>query len=148
MRRICSRLSRKRSRLRWRAGPALFTSHCRWTCSAPRGSRRRSAPGSRRKRLAERLSQGTGPRKLFVPLKGISMIAKQGQVFHDPEADAALIEAIKAHLSDEVELLEYDTDINDPVFAEALVNGLLEAIAEKAITGKAITGKEGEKHGR
>ncbi|MGO4834176.1 Tm-1-like ATP-binding domain-containing protein, partial [Rhizobiaceae sp. 2RAB30] len=90
------------------------------------------------KRLAERLSQGTGPRKLFVPLKGISMIAKQGQVFHDPEADAALIKAIKAHLSDKVELVEYDTDINDPAFAEALVNGLLEAITEK----------EGEKHGR
>lgn len=91
------------------------------------------------RRLAQRVSQGSGPRKVLIPLRGISLIAREGQVFHDPDADAALIKGLKANLSSEVELLEYDTDINDPAFAAALVDALIEAIAAKA--------KEGEKRG-
>ncbi|MCG8272709.1 Tm-1-like ATP-binding domain-containing protein [Aquamicrobium sp. NLF2-7] len=83
------------------------------------------------KRLAERLSAGSGLRKLFIPLRGVSLIATEGQVFHDPDADKALIEAIKAHLSDAVELHEVDTDINDPAFAAALVDALVDAMSNE-----------------
>ncbi|MHB2266455.1 Tm-1-like ATP-binding domain-containing protein [Aliihoeflea sp. PC F10.4] len=83
------------------------------------------------KRLAERLSAGSGSRKLLIPLRGISLIATEGQVFHDPEADNALIAAIKAHLSDAVELHEIDTDINDPAFARALVDKLVDAMSNE-----------------
>lgn len=88
------------------------------------------------KRLAERLSAGNGPRKLFIPLRGISLIATEGQVFHDPEADKALIDGIKAHLSDGVELRELDTDINDSAFASAMVDALVEALADQKYGAK------------
>jgi uncharacterized protein (UPF0261 family) len=75
--------------------------------------------------VAERLNRAKGPVTLFVPLKGVSMIAVDGQPFHDPEADAALFTAIREHLDqDVVELRELDTDINDPGFAAAMVEDL------------------------
>ena len=35
------------------------------------------------------------PTALFVPLRGVSLIDADGQPFHDPEADAALFEALR-----------------------------------------------------
>jgi uncharacterized protein (UPF0261 family) len=84
------------------------------------------------RRLGQRLSDGRGPRTVLVPLKGISLIAREGQVFYDPEADEALLSALKANLSEDIELREYDMDINDPAFAQALVDALLEVIAKGA----------------
>ena len=41
------------------------------------------------RQIGRKLSSATGPVALYIPLRGISMIAVEGQVFHDPEADAA-----------------------------------------------------------
>ena len=76
--------------------------------------------------LAEKLNRATGPVSLFVPLRGGSSYATSGGVFHDPEADAALVESIRTHLDPHVEMVEMDTDINDPVFAEAMARRLHE----------------------
>jgi uncharacterized protein (UPF0261 family) len=76
--------------------------------------------------LAEKLNRATGPVSLFVPLRGCSAYGTEGAVFHDPEADAALVESIRTHLDPQVELVEMDTDINDPVFAEAMARRLHE----------------------
>ena len=76
--------------------------------------------------LAEKLNRATGPVSLFVPLRGSSSYAVEGAVFHDPDADAALVGSIRAHLDPKVELVEMDTDINDPVFAEAMARRLHE----------------------
>ena len=76
--------------------------------------------------LAEKLNRATGPVSLFVPLRGGSSYAINGAVFHDPEADAALVESIRTHLDPTVELVEMDTDINDPAFAEAMARCLHE----------------------
>lgn len=74
--------------------------------------------------IGEKLSAAKGPTALFVPLRGISMIASEGKPFYDPEADAALIGALKAHLGPNVELHELDMEINDPRFAEAMAERL------------------------
>jgi uncharacterized protein (UPF0261 family) len=71
--------------------------------------------------VARKLSAATGPVALFVPLGGISMIATPGGPFHDAEADDALFSAVRAHTGPNVELIEMETDINDPAFAEAMV---------------------------
>jgi uncharacterized protein (UPF0261 family) len=62
--------------------------------------------------IARKLNAATGPTALFVPLKGVSMIAVEGQVFHDPAADEALFSALREHLDPKVEAhwLELDTD--------------------------------------
>jgi uncharacterized protein (UPF0261 family) len=70
------------------------------------------------------LSAATGPVALFVPLRGVSMIDAEGQPFHDPEADAALFEALRAGLGGNVELVELDCNINDEAFAVAMAEKL------------------------
>jgi uncharacterized protein (UPF0261 family) len=74
------------------------------------------------KRLALKINQARGPVTLFIPLRGVSSIAVSGQVFHDPEADAALINALREHIGDWVDVREFDTDINDPAFAVAMAD--------------------------
>ena len=76
------------------------------------------------KRLAQKLNQARGPVTLFLPLRGISSIATAGQVFHDPDADAALIGAIRETISSHVTVREIDTDINDPAVATAMADAL------------------------
>jgi uncharacterized protein (UPF0261 family) len=70
--------------------------------------------------IAEKLNAATGPTALALPLKGVSMIGVEGEDFHDPEADAALFDALRDGIDDDVELLEFETDINDDEFAEAI----------------------------
>lgn len=79
------------------------------------------------KRLAEKLNRSRGPVTLFIPVKGVSLIAVEGQVFYDPEADAALFDAIRQHIGDHVEVREIDTDVNDPAFATAMADALHES---------------------
>ena len=74
--------------------------------------------------VADKLNRALGPVSLFVPLRGGSSYAVAGAVFHDPEADAALVESLRTHLGPSVELVEMDTDINDPAFAEAMAHRL------------------------
>lgn len=74
--------------------------------------------------VAEKLTAARGPTALFVPLRGVSMIAVEGKPFYDPAADAALIRGLKEHLGPNVELHELDMEINDPRFAEAMAERL------------------------
>ena len=84
------------------------------------------------RRIGRKLSRATGPTALFVPLKGVSMIAVEGQPFHDTEADAALLAGLHETLGDAVEVHEVETDINDPAFATAMADRLHAAIQEGA----------------
>jgi uncharacterized protein (UPF0261 family) len=82
-------------------------------------------------RIAAKLNRATGPTVLYVPLRGVSMIAVEGQVFHDPEADEALFQSLRDHVDPaKVELHELDLDVNDPEFALAMANRLHELIQE------------------
>ena len=78
------------------------------------------------RRIARKLNAATGPLTLFVPLRGVSMIAVEGQVFHDPEADEALLAALREGLDPSVDVRELDLDINDPDFAAAMADRLHE----------------------
>jgi uncharacterized protein (UPF0261 family) len=77
------------------------------------------------RRIAAKLVRAGGPVSLFVPLRGVSMIDAEGQPFHDPEADAALFEALREGLGgSQVELIELDHNINDEEFAIAMADKL------------------------
>jgi uncharacterized protein (UPF0261 family) len=78
------------------------------------------------RRIGRKLSRATGPVTLFVPLRGVSLIAVEGQPFHDPEADQALFDGLRETLDPSVDVREVDTDINDPAFAHAMVDTLHE----------------------
>jgi uncharacterized protein (UPF0261 family) len=72
-------------------------------------------------RIAETLSRARGPTVVLIPGRGVSALDAPGQPFHDPQADAALFQAIAKGLATHphVELLVRDEHINDPAFAEA-----------------------------
>jgi uncharacterized protein (UPF0261 family) len=74
--------------------------------------------------IAERLNACAGEVRFLLPLAGISAIDAPGMPFHDPEADTALFEAIRATLktTPRRRLIEIDANINDPSFATALVD--------------------------
>lgn len=78
------------------------------------------------RRIAGKLNDARSPLTIFVPLEGVSLIDTAGQVFHDAAADAALFEALRENLDDDVKVRELDTDINDPAFARAMVERLHE----------------------
>lgn len=89
------------------------------------------------RQIARKLNQATGPVTLFVPLKGVSMIATEGGPFYDKAADQALIESLRAGLDgSKVQLVELDMDINDPRFAHAMVEQLNRAIQETETADK------------
>jgi uncharacterized protein (UPF0261 family) len=84
--------------------------------------------------LANKLNQAKGPVALFIPLRGVSMIATEGGVFYDPEADRQLIEQMKSGLQSHVEVHELDMDINDPRFAQAMAQRLDELLHSQKLT--------------
>ena len=84
------------------------------------------------RRIATKLSAASGPVALFVPLRGVSMIDAEGGPFWDPDADAALFEALRSGLDRRVELHELDLHVNDPEFATAMVEKLDDYMKEEA----------------
>jgi uncharacterized protein (UPF0261 family) len=81
------------------------------------------------RRIARKLNAAESPTVLFIPLNGISAIDVAGQPFHDPEADAALIGALREGIDRErVEVHEIEADVNDPAFATAMADRLHELI--------------------
>ena len=82
------------------------------------------------RRLAEKANLSTGPVTLLFPRRAISIISAKGQPFHDPAADAALLESIHDNLREGIKLIEMDCAINDPEFAEACAQQLLESLKQ------------------
>jgi uncharacterized protein (UPF0261 family) len=78
--------------------------------------------------IAEKLNAATGPTALALPLGGLSLLDAEGEDFRDPEADAALFDALGEHLDDDVELIEREENINDDSFALAIARRLEEFV--------------------
>ena len=81
--------------------------------------------------IARKLSAATGPVAVLLPNRGVSAIDQLGQPFNDPVARRALHDAILAGLSAE-RVTELDLHINDPEFAAAAAQKLLDLIAANA----------------
>lgn len=81
------------------------------------------------RRIAEKLNEAAGPTVLMLPLKGVSMIDKEGEPFYDPVANQALFEALRNHTKPSVRRVELDLHINDPAFADAVAKELLKIIS-------------------
>ncbi|GAB3398743.1 Tm-1-like ATP-binding domain-containing protein [Humibacter soli] len=82
--------------------------------------------------VAAKAKAATGPTTVFLPLGGISAIAVDGGPFYDAEADRRLFDAIRSGLADSpVSLVEVDTDVNDPAFADTVVDALHAAITTR-----------------
>jgi uncharacterized protein (UPF0261 family) len=78
--------------------------------------------------IVTRVNRMPGPVRFLLPLKGVSAIDAEGQPFHDPQADAALFDAIRRgwEKAKNRKLIELDLNINDPAFAAAAVKAFKE----------------------
>ena len=75
--------------------------------------------------IAHKLSAAKGPVAILLPARGVSAIDKEGQPFDDPAARKALHDAIRFGVHG-ISVTELDLHINDPEFADAAANKLLE----------------------
>src|SRR5437867_10237148 len=81
--------------------------------------------------IAEKINGSTGPVTVLIPLRAISVISAPGQKFHDPAADKALFDSLKAGLRKDIAIVEMDCAINDAVFAGRCAQELLKNIAAR-----------------
>jgi uncharacterized protein (UPF0261 family) len=78
--------------------------------------------------MAGRLNASRGPVVVLVPELGWSEVGSPGGVLHDPQANAALVEALRGLLEPCIRLRELDMAINDPAFADLAASTVLELL--------------------
>ena len=95
------------------------------------------------RRIAEKVNASAGPATVIIPLKGFSGLDRVGGKqkstldgngagdWHDPEANRALVHSLRRYLNTtRVGLIEMDSHINDPEFAQRAVSCLEEMMNE------------------
>ena len=90
--------------------------------------------------LAAKVNASHGPVTVLLPRRGLSVIGAAGGPFHDPIADGALFAAIETGLRPGVACVSLDYQINDPAFARACVEALLDTIRRARPAGLAAGG--------
>jgi uncharacterized protein (UPF0261 family) len=81
--------------------------------------------------LAEKINRYAAPVTVLLPLRAISVISAPGQPFHSPEADTALFTSLKKSLRPDIPVIERETEINDPAFAHACAEALLQHLGAR-----------------
>jgi uncharacterized protein (UPF0261 family) len=81
--------------------------------------------------VGRRLQHTQGDAVFLIPTGGYDSYAVRGQGFHDPEADAAFVAALKAHAPSCVRIIERETHIEDPAFAAEAAKTLISLIASR-----------------
>jgi uncharacterized protein (UPF0261 family) len=78
--------------------------------------------------IGNKLNACEGEVRFLIPERGVSMIDAPGKPFHDPQADAALFEALEATVrqTGRRKLVRLPYNVNDPEFALALVTSFRE----------------------
>ena len=79
--------------------------------------------------FARKANESTGPVAFLLPLKGVSILDGDGELFCDREADAAMFGALKDRLRKGIPVHEMDANINDPAFSARAAELMLELIA-------------------
>lgn len=79
--------------------------------------------------MAGKLNRATAFTEVLVPRRGFSQMSVEGAPFYDPDADDALIGALRKHLDPRIPLRVLDVTINDPSFALEITNTLSRALS-------------------
>jgi len=77
--------------------------------------------------IGRNVAASIGPAVIMLPLQGVSAIDKDGEPFNDLESRDALFDAIRANRGTS-QLVELENHINDPDFALAAANRLVDLI--------------------
>ena len=73
--------------------------------------------------IGSKLNEMTGPVRFFLPEGGVSLLDAPGMAFHDPDANAALFQALEDSVqqTSNRQLIRVPQNINDPDFADLIV---------------------------
>jgi uncharacterized protein (UPF0261 family) len=88
--------------------------------------------------IADTANRCAGPAVVLLPLRGVSMLDSQGEPFWDEAADQACFDAIRAHLNTPIPLIEVDSNINDPIFADRATEVFLELCGQPGLTASHV----------
>jgi uncharacterized protein (UPF0261 family) len=80
---------------------------------------------------AEKLNKAVGPTKFLIPKRGWISIEKEGGNFYDPEHTRTFVDKLKEKLKPEIEVREVDANVDDPIFAQAIVSAFEEVMRLK-----------------
>jgi uncharacterized protein (UPF0261 family) len=80
--------------------------------------------------IAAKVNRGASPLTILIPERGVSMLDAPGQAFYDPQADAALFDELERAVQPASfrRVRRLPLHINDPAFADALVEAFLEQL--------------------
>lgn len=81
--------------------------------------------------FAEKANASLRPVSFLIPTRGFSILGGDGERFCDPAADQAFTDSLKASLEDRHRVVEIETNINSPAFAEKAVEMLLEMMSSQ-----------------
>ncbi|HSG72547.1 MAG TPA: Tm-1-like ATP-binding domain-containing protein, partial [Planctomycetaceae bacterium] len=79
--------------------------------------------------FAEKANASLRPVSFLIPTRGFSILGGDGERFCDRAADQAFTDSLKASLEDRHRVVEMETNINSPAFAEKAVEMLLEMMS-------------------
>jgi uncharacterized protein (UPF0261 family) len=82
------------------------------------------------RRVVAKLNTATGPVAVVVPLGGGSIMDIEGGEFWDPETNAQGRAIMREELRDDIRYREVDAHINDPAFAEIVLDEMLNLIEQ------------------
>lgn len=88
--------------------------------------------------VGSKLAPGGTRTRVVIPLRGFSSYDQAGGPFADPDADQAFIEGLRAAMRDDIAIVELDQHINDPSFADAVVEAFVrlnESTSHRAVRG-------------
>jgi uncharacterized protein (UPF0261 family) len=80
--------------------------------------------------FAEKLNLSRGPVKFVIPLRGWSSVDSPGNPTYDPEEDQIFTAELRKTLKKEIPLVEVDANMEDPVFAKAVIKIALDMFKE------------------
>ncbi|MCP4386288.1 MAG: hypothetical protein GY798_33580 [Hyphomicrobiales bacterium] len=85
--------------------------------------------------VARRLQSAKDDTVFLIPKGGYDSYAVSGEAFHDPEADAGFVVALRDGVPASIRIVERDYHINDPAFASEAAETLICLMQARAAAG-------------
>lgn len=84
--------------------------------------------------VAEKLNRHPSKKlvKFLIPAKGFSSLSVEGGALYEPDTDKAFVSELRKNLDPEIQVIEVDTHINTPEFAQAVGQALRDSLEQRA----------------
>jgi uncharacterized protein (UPF0261 family) len=82
--------------------------------------------------FTRKLNQALGPVKIIIPLEGWSSVDAPGNPTYDPGEDLLFVMELRKTLRKDIEIVEVDANMEDPLFADAVLRNALDVFPKEA----------------